>query len=285
MKTILAATDFTQAAHNACVYAAALAKEYKARLILFSAYQPLPFPPTEVPLGVIIEDIKSATELELRKAVSALQLLHNDIEIETMSSEGPAVNEIIIAAKEIGADIIVIGMKDHGKGFRKVFGSTVTTLARKSLLPLLVVPEGAGFVKLNTIALANDHDANAGADQHLLDMLRDLGERFSSKLYLVRIVKNQFQESYETFNRPLRLAGMVKSLNPVYECFEGRVQEKALNQFIMEHDIDMLALLPHYHSMADRLFSKSTTRSMIFESQVPLLILPGYLHPPVATAF
>jgi hypothetical protein len=92
---------------------------------------------------------------------------------------------------------------------------------------------------------------------------------------VVRIVKNAFQESYEVFNRPLRLIAMLKSKKPVYECFEGSNQEKALSEFVKKYNVNMLALLPHYHSLADRWFSISTTRTMIFNCQVPLLILPG----------
>jgi nucleotide-binding universal stress UspA family protein len=135
MKTIFAATDFTQAAHNACVYAASLAREFKARLVLFSAYEPIPFPITEVPFEYNAEDMKAPTELRLAKAAEALQVAPNEVVIETMCREGIIINEIISAARETKADIIVAGMKDKGKGLRKIFGSTVTALARKSDLP------------------------------------------------------------------------------------------------------------------------------------------------------
>jgi nucleotide-binding universal stress UspA family protein len=275
MKTILVATDFTAAAHNACLYAASLANVFKARLILFSAYEPIALPSTEVPLQMPIEDVRAATEFALTRAVQAIQVSNSDIQVETMCMQGSTVTQIINAARELNADIIVTGMKDSGRGFRKIFGSTVTALARKSELPLLVIPQNAAFVKLDTIALASDHDTYPETDPHLLDILLDLGRRFSSKLYMVRIAKNQFQESYEVFNRPMRLIRMAQSLVPVYECFEGTNEEDALNEFVRLHRVDMLVLLPHYHSMADRFFAKSTTRTMIFDSEIPLLILPG----------
>lgn len=68
---------------------------------------------------------------------------------------------------------------------------------------------------------------------------------------------------------------MVRSLEPVYECFEGSNEERALKEFTRKYDVDMLVLLPHYHSMTDRLFARSTTRTMVFDSEIPLLILPG----------
>lgn len=275
MKTIFAATDFTEAAHNACIYAASLAREFKARLILFSAYEPIPLPATELPLEYSGAHLRMPAESGLAQAVQSLRISHSDISIDTMCTEGIIINEIISAARDSEADIIVAGMKDSGRGFRKVFGSTITALARKSELPIIVVPQNASFANLDILALANDHDTDDETDPHLLDMLLELGKKFSSKLYLVRIARNEFQESYEIFNRPLRLIRMAKSLEPVYECFEGRNQEKGLNEFVKKFNVNMLALLPHHHSIADRLFSKSTTRTMVLESQVPLLILPG----------
>jgi nucleotide-binding universal stress UspA family protein len=275
MKTIFAATDFTEGAYNACVYAASLAREFNARLVLFSACEPVPFPVTEAPLEYGGEDMKAPTELNLKNTTQSLQLSHGEIVIETMCREGIIINEILSAAKEIKADIIIAGMKERGRGFRKVFGSTITALARKSELPIIVVPESAPFCRLNTLALGNDHDIDPETDINLLDMLIELGKRFSSKLYLVRIVKNRYHESHEVFNRPLRLIKMARPLEPLYICFEGRNEEKALNEFVRKYKVDMLVLLPHYHSMADRLFSISTTRTMIFDSQIPLLILPG----------
>jgi nucleotide-binding universal stress UspA family protein len=42
MKTILIATDFSKAAHNAALYSMELAKAFNARLMLFNSYQPVP---------------------------------------------------------------------------------------------------------------------------------------------------------------------------------------------------------------------------------------------------
>ncbi len=275
MKTIFVATDFSLAAHNACLYAASLANKFNARLVLFSAYESIQYPSTEVPLVITVEDVKAGARLALAQAEEAVRLKHSHIEVETICSEGAAVNEIMSAARKTGAGVIVTGMKEKGRGFRKIFGSTVTALIRKSHLPVIVVPESAAFVDPDTIALANDRDTDAETDTHLVDILLELGRQFSSKLYVVRITKNSFQQSFEVFNRPLRLLKMLQPLQPVYECFESANEERALSEFVWKYSVNMLVLLPHYHSAADRLFAKSTTRAMVFRCRIPLLILPG----------
>src|SRR5690349_19339847 len=136
MKTILVATDFTPAAHNAVVYAASLAREFNARLILFSAYEPVTLS-TEVPINYSQEELRAPAEYGLAKTVDALKISHRDIKLETMCSEGVIINAIIGAAKEVKADIIVTGMKNTGRAIRKMFGSTVTALVRKSDRPVI----------------------------------------------------------------------------------------------------------------------------------------------------
>jgi hypothetical protein len=175
------------------------------------------------------------------------------------------------SAKDKKADIIIIGMKGTGKNFRKIFGSTVTALARITTVPLIVVPQEAKYSDPSTIVLANETDLEEHTDKHALDTLLEIGERFHSKLYMVRVAKNKYHKDFEVRNRPLRLNKMVGSLDPQYQYLHGTNTPKVLNEFISEHNINILALLPHKHSLIERFF---ITRSMAFETHILLLIIP-----------
>ena len=70
---------------------------------------------------------------------------------------------------------------------------------------------------------------------------------------------------------------MLHTLNPVYESVVGQNIPVALDDFALRYHVDILAMLPHKHSLMERLFFKSTTREMVFETHLPLLILPD-LH-------
>lgn len=276
MKTILAATDFSPAGHNACVYAAALAKAFNARLILFSAYQQIPFPAVETPVIIPVEEIREQTQKQLTDEIKAIDP-YEQLIINTRHAEGTPAHQVQQAAVEDKADVIVVGMKASDQGFRKLLGSTVTALARITSIPVIVVREHTGFKRLDTIALATESDAAPDADPHLLDTLRELGERFYSKLFLVRVAKDKFHEAWEVLNKPFLLTKMVRTLDPEFESISGRHVAEALNVFIEKYDVDMLALLPHKHTLPERWFGKSITRSMVFKANIPLLILPD-LH-------
>ncbi len=275
MKTILIATDFSKAAHNAALYSMELAKAFNARLMLFNSFQPVPVSvdvaPVFVPLGYL--------------SASALDTLHNEAEtinpvhevaVTTGFEEALTTEDAILqAASAIQADLIVLGMKEHNQGIRKWFGSTVTALANKTTIPLLVVPESNSYQSISSIALANERDMAPEADIHLLNSLHDMATHFNARVYLIRIVENQFREKNELLNPPRQLTRALNGLNPVYTCMEGKDITDALCLFIDKYRIDLLAVMPHKLSLLERLFFQSITRNLIFEINIPLLILPN----------
>jgi len=44
--------------------------------------------------------------------------------------------------------------------------------------------------------------------------------------------------------------------------------------FADDNRIDLLTIIPHYHSFFESLFSKSETRQMVFHTHIPMLLLP-----------
>ena len=284
MKTILVATDFSNAAHNASLYAVELARAFNARIILFNAFQLESIPVSEIPV-LNMEEMAVRIKRQLEKEKKLLGK-GNDVPIELFFKQGIPDKVIPKAVYEKGADIIITGMKKEDTTIRQIFGSTVTKLVNNLVVPIIVVPENTTYTGISTIALANDGDVDPDSDARLLDMIRIVGERFHSKLYLVRIVKDRFQEAYEVLNRPFKISRMVRTLDPIYECIVGKDVPEALKDFTSGYKINLLALLAHKHGLMERLFFKSITRALVFKTPVPLLILPykytGKIQHPVS---
>lgn len=276
MKKILIATDFSTAAGNATEYGVALAKSFNAKVVLFSAYQQVPIPVSEVPVVITPEEYAVHVQRQLDDVALKMSDKYQ-ISIVTVRKPGPSTHAILDAVKEYQPDLIVTGMKKKFAAFRRILGSTVTELSRQIPVPMLVIPEEAGYTNAVNIALANEDDLGPDIDGQVLTALREIAERFHSKVFLVRVTKNRFREAYEVMNRPFRLSRILSTVDPKFECIEGNNIVQSLTQFIDAYTINMLALLPHKHSLLERWFIKSTTKSMVFESPVPLLILPEKL--------
>lgn len=269
MKTILAAIDFTAASHNAAIYATELAKAFRARLILFHAYLPIPVPLSEALVAVVPDDPEPFIAQRLNDEIEELdpQFL---VEMDAKFVKGRASEAIKAAASKYQADLIVMGMKKDHQDVRRLFGSTVTALIGKSTVPLLVVPEETRFTPVRSIALATDTDLAEDANSHIADVLCEIGQQFQAHLYVVHIA----EEWIDGFQRPKRLHAKLSTLSPEYIYPYGSNVKKSLQQFTDKNDITMLAMIPHQHTRLEKWFQGSETKAMAFATHIPLLVLP-----------
>src|SRR4051812_28341321 len=107
MKTILIATDFSKASHNASLYGWQLAKAMNAHVILFTAYQ-VSHPVVALNVKVSRFDARMQTE---KKLVDESDLIVNGdgSQMDIVCDEGSAHEMILSIAAEKGADLIVMG--------------------------------------------------------------------------------------------------------------------------------------------------------------------------------
>lgn len=268
METILIATDFSSAARNATIYGFELARHMRAKVILFTAYQPSPALPGTVVMSPV-EARRNSYKLLLDEAEAVDP--RRTVALETQSRQGAANSSILNAAVENNVSYIIVGMKERGKEIRKYFGSTVTHLYKTSPVPLIVVPAKAAFSIPERLALATDIDDET--DIHILEPLKRISEKFESNVYLVRVIKKNMDEAVERLMRSERLRCFLEGIQQSSEFIKAENVAKALNDFVLEHGVNMVAVIPHEHSLFERIFTRSVTKDLVFNSDVPLLIL------------
>jgi nucleotide-binding universal stress UspA family protein len=67
------------------------------------------------------------------------QLEHEVLKVNTIVESGDPADEILITAKKVGADIIVVGYKGYGKEGRFLLGSVTDKVVRHASTSVLVV--------------------------------------------------------------------------------------------------------------------------------------------------
>lgn len=68
------------------------------------------------------------------------RLSKEPFDVDYRLMEGPAVDNILAAARQFGAGIIVIGAHERGKFYHLLFGDTIDSLIRHAPCPIMVVP-------------------------------------------------------------------------------------------------------------------------------------------------
>ncbi|MEZ5317696.1 MAG: universal stress protein [Vicinamibacterales bacterium] len=141
--TILAAVDFSHASEPALHLALSLAQEADSKLTLFHVIE---WPDLGDLLGVR-EELARAQRERMDQASARLRALVPDAARDWCHPEplvvvGKPGREIIRAATETGADLIVMGTHSRDAVSRVFFGSTANSVVRSAPCAVLTVPPG-----------------------------------------------------------------------------------------------------------------------------------------------
>lgn len=273
MDTILIATDFSGASKNAVLYGLQLAEALNAKAILVNAYRVPAAPPT-IFANISRYDVMQQMQYQLDEEVTTLSNRTNRV-IKTVCEEGEPTAVILKIAAEQKADIIIAGMQGKGKNIHKIFGSTCISLSRKTCIPLLIVPEYAVYKKPEHIVFASD---NYCSDLIIPKQLLNAARHFASRVCLVRVMKSEQYEWFELGDILQNKKTDIPFLERTFEYPPGSDIVSTLNEFLKSHMTDMLVMLPHKHYWVERLFIKSATKEMMFQTSIPLLLIPENLH-------
>ena len=145
MKTferIVAATDFTPASRPVLDEAERIARECGAQLLIVHAYRvPAAAELAQVPVGVY-EDFLGAVRAagEQRLATLVAQARSRGIDARPLLREGFADEEILNAARQERADLIVMGTHGRRGVSRMLMGSVAWQVVSRSPCPVMTVP-------------------------------------------------------------------------------------------------------------------------------------------------
>jgi nucleotide-binding universal stress UspA family protein len=139
--TILLATDASEEAQLAATTAAELAKKTNSELHLLSVGPDLPlYELPEHPAG--FEDVLRENRREAKEMLEqqAKRIEQSGVRVkETHLREGRAEEEIVEVAEEIGAGLIVLGSRGHGRLRRALMGSVSDAVVRHAHCPVTIV--------------------------------------------------------------------------------------------------------------------------------------------------
>lgn len=143
-KTLLVPHDFSPAAAGALALARDLAAAFGGKIALLHVS---PIPHGLRPDSKIVPEDGSATiridEYMTAAAARKLEALCTDsrvpMSIHTVAAEREAAGEILAKAKEVGADVIVMGTHGRSGMKRLLVGSVAESVLRRATVPVVVV--------------------------------------------------------------------------------------------------------------------------------------------------
>lgn len=276
MKTIIAGTDFSPRAAAAVRYAAALARETGAELILYHAVVLAGAHHAAVEShGKAIEDflVNQAQTNAVTHVASLRRSCGADfnptIVIETADYQSGG---IMSAAAKRHADVIVVGTRGSGTISRRVLGSVASRLLDSPRgVPVIAVPRHARYHGLKTIVLSSSLDQIGPESRWLADFLKPL----HPELHVLHLTKGA-QGGGEA--RTAATLAAVKASGWDHAVFaepQGTDWVDVVDDYVADVMADLLCIVPRPHTLWEDLFGKRLITELAFESIVPLLSLPA----------
>jgi nucleotide-binding universal stress UspA family protein len=271
MKTIIVPTDFSPIATNAMNFAAEMAVNINAGLMLLHVYQ-VPVSMTDVPVVLVSADeLKKESEAKLQEIKNALaHITSGKIKVYTEARMGDVSDELEDVCKHIKPFAVIMGTRGTSGVERVLFGSTTLTAIRHLTWPVIVVPPGKEYgTGIKKIGFACDFDKVVESTP--IRFIKNMVKEFGAELHVLNVDYEGRHFKPETPEESLMLNTLLEGLNPSYHFIENADIEDGINNFVERNNVDLLITIPKKHKLLDSLFKHSSTKELVTRSHVPVM--------------
>lgn len=283
MKSILVLTDFSDNSEHAAELGVSLSAKLSTNLLLFNTYvtnSAIPY----VGESWVAEDIfwgDDDSKDNLNKLAGSLK-----IEVEKLGPEdykpviycdngegklGVIIPEII---RKHHVEMILMGARAFNPDDDGLFGSDLNSTIQKSSRPVLVVPPKINVDELNKVIFASDFDES---DMLAIHYLAKLSKLLNFELEIIHVI-NADKAGKEKSQKEIELEEQVsqlKSLKITYHNIKGNDVAENILRIYKESGAGLLAMVHHQHSFIMRMLHHSTTKKILDNQEVPLMIFPS----------
>ena len=271
MKTIIVPTDFSPIATNAMNFAADMAVNINASLLLLHVYQ-VPVSMTDVPVVMASsEELRKNTEAKIQEMKNAItHTTSGKVKIYTDIRMGDVSDEIKDVCKHIKPFAVIMGTRGASGIERILFGSTTLTAIRHLTWPVIVVPPGKEYgTGIKKIGFACDFEKVVETTP--IQFIKNMVKEFGAELHVLNVDYESKHFKPETPEESLMLHTLLEDLNPSYHFINHADVEDGINEFVEENNIDLLITIPKKHKLLDSLFKQSSTKQLVTQSHVPVM--------------
>jgi len=257
MQTVILPVDFSETSLNAARYAVRLLTgHYGVNLILYHLYD------------------KESMAVE---ANSKLEKLRNDlretgfVKTELLAEKGDdLIAELEKLARHRQADLVIMGITGRSSVAQSLIGSNTLDMLKTKACPVLIVPSGAIYREVKNVLLTTDF-RNVFASTPS-GPIRKILKPFRPHLHVVNIDSEHYVAiTEETKAEKEKLKEMFNDLDPEFYFLGLNDVDEAISQFAEDKNIDLIVIIHKEQSIFSKLFVKSHTKKLAYQSHLPVL--------------
>ena len=259
MQTVIVPVDFSETSLHAAHYAAQLlVGQYGVTLLLYHCHKD--------------EEEASKTSKSLERLKEELMNEHI-VKIETLSHrDDDFVEGLQRAVRHRKAELVIMGIRGKSTLAQVFFGSDTLKVLATKVCPVLIVPENANFKPIKNVMLTSDFKQTFNTTPSA--PIRDFLLRFLPQLHVVNVDQDHYvslTSEYEEEKQNLRQ--MFREFNPEFYFMRLFDVEQAINLFAEDKKIDLIITVQKNKSLLERIFKRSRTESLAYQSKIPILAM------------
>lgn len=276
MKTILLPTDFSNNSINAIGYAVQLFKEEKCHFILLNIQKASSFISddfmTMTSSTTIYQTLIDTAKHSITNLINNLKKEHNNPKHEfiPLVDYDNFIDGINQACLKHNVDLIVMGTQGATGAERVIFGSNTVRVIQRCPTPVLVIPEGCSYQKIDKIAFTSNYLSKYETEE--LSPLLDIALSHDSILEILHMVEEDHLSADQENNKNF-IDFIFKNVKHEFIDLENTNLYEQVHNFIKTNDVKLLAMMSQKHSFFERLFTLHNVETFGFQIDVPFLVM------------
>lgn len=272
MKNILLPTDFSKNSKNAIEYSLKLFEGETVTFHILNSQKPTGYITADVLYGAagdsvydgILDDNKKELEKLIRHCES--QSENENFTFVPKIDFDNIVDAVNQAVSLNNIELIIMGTNGATGAEEVVFGSNTLKLIRKANCPVLAIPEGYVYNKIESVLLSVNYQYELKTDA--LAVILDIVRKHDSTLKILEIEENNVEVNSPKGN----YIDIFKGINIERFCINNIPSAVAIDAFTQLIPVQLHAMFVERKSLLDRFIFGSETSKISYSSKVPLLI-------------
>ncbi len=285
---ILVPIDFSNFSPKICDYATDIARKFNADILLFHTYfvaamEAVPLSESYAYNSTIMEVIAEMEESSKKK----LQLLADEIkeklkadnidgvEVSCDVSGGTPAVEILNRYDSYKPDLLIMGSRGETAGTSNLLGSVVADVIEEVKVPVLIISdqgEHINFDNTKNIMYATNFDK---ADVRAIAKLQHISKPYNINIKCVHFEKSEADSTVTIHKMAILkkyISRVLDDTNISCDIITNKYTEEALDKYVIENNIQAIAIMAHKHNLLQRLFFGHSSRELFIKTHMPIFV-------------
>lgn len=271
LKNILVPIDFSKCSKNALKVAIDIAKVSGAKIHMVNAVH-VHTPHPDFTGGSLIDAIITDYENQVKESFTELE--SEMVELQEVPHEADRflsylTDAIYTESESKNIDLIVMGTRARHDGVEHLLGTRASDVLESAIVPVLIIPEETTFFDPKRIGFAADLVEIKNTKR--LDFINDFATHYKAEVLIFSVVDDPNRLTLKEQNQIEQLSSRFDKERSSSRIVASGSVTKGIRDFIEAHELDLLTMVPRERSFFDKLFSKSITKAIAVETDIPLL--------------